>query len=52
MCSSNPLEEGDCENKYRIVRPIVAQGAGIALIGLAIAGVIGVWGYLGVVPPK
>ena len=28
----------------------VRLGAGIALIGLAIAGMIGPWGYLGVVP--
>ncbi len=30
----------------RILRII----AGIALIGLALAGVIGVWGYIGIVP--
>ena len=29
---------------------VLCIGAGIALIGLAVAGTIGPWGYLGVVP--
>lgn len=29
---------------------VLRIGAGVALIGLALAGVVGPWGYIGVVP--
>ena len=29
---------------------VVRIGAGVALIGLAVAGMIGPWGYIGIVP--
>ena len=35
--------EGSLDRALRVV-------AGLALIGLAVTGVVGVWGYIGVVP--
>ena len=29
---------------------VVRIGAGVALVGLAVAGMIGPWGYIGIVP--
>jgi hypothetical protein len=39
----NSLNIGNLDRALRVV-------AGLALIGLAVGGVIGVWGYLGIVP--
>ena len=39
----NSLNIGNLDRALRVV-------AGLALIGLAAGGVIGVWGYLGIVP--
>lgn len=36
-------------NEHPVER-IVRVGAGLALVGLAVAGTIGAWGYIGVVP--
>lgn len=36
-------------NEHPVER-IVRVGAGLALVGLAMAGTIGAWGYIGVVP--
>ncbi|MEZ5288560.1 MAG: DUF2892 domain-containing protein [Vicinamibacterales bacterium] len=36
-------------NEHPIER-VLRVGIGVALVGLALAGTIGVWGYIGVVP--
>jgi len=36
-------------NEHPIER-VVRVGAGLALVGLALTGTIGLWGYIGVVP--
>lgn len=33
-----------------IAERVIRVGIGLALIGLAVAGKVGVWGYLGVIP--
>ena len=50
MRSFNPLRKATVKTNVGTLDRSLRIGAGVVLIGLAVAGWIGPWGYLGIIP--
>ena len=50
MRSFNPLRKATVKTNVGTLDRSLRIGAGVVLIGLAVAGWIGPWGYIGIIP--